>query len=268
MAAAAAWSVRPLATISISIFTASRVAARLYAQRAPCSRVHARCMTGWKPERFHGIILGRPGSGKGTQTARLRARFPDIKTLSAGDLLRQHVRRATGLANLLSTYIQRGALVPDDVVVDLVLRELSSTLRDQHWILDGFPRTLHQATSLDKKMDEMDQRLHLVMDLDVCPSVILDRVKDRWVHAPSGRVYNLSYNPPQVAGLDDVTGEPLTKRSDDDAETLKLRLQRHRDAIDPICVHYLSKGIYKSFPGSTSDEIFPQLEIALKQWFK
>lgn len=122
------------------------------------------------------------------------------------------------------------------------------------FILDGFPRTASQATQLDALIP-----INLVVSLKTPASVILERIAGRWVHAPSGRVYNTTFNAPKVAGKDDVTGEPLTKRADDDEETWKVRLKKFEETSEPLLDHYEKKGILWKVQGRSSDEISPVL---------
>lgn len=122
------------------------------------------------------------------------------------------------------------------------------------FILDGFPRTAGQATQLDALIP-----MNLVVSLKTPASVILERIAGRWVHAPSGRVYNTTFNAPKVAGKDDITGEPLTKRADDDEETWKARLQKFEETSEPLLNHYAKKGVLWEVQGNSSDEISPKL---------
>lgn len=125
-------------------------------------------------------------------------------------------------------------------------------------MLDGFPRTVGQAEALDASLNKLMQPLNLVINLQVPEDVILQRIMDRWVHIPSGRVYNLSYNPPRVPGLDDITGEPLSKRPDDTPEVFKVRLDQHHAMATPLLDHY--HDVVVNVKGNTSDEIYPQIE--------
>lgn len=122
------------------------------------------------------------------------------------------------------------------------------------FILDGFPRTPAQASQLDAQV-----MINLVVNIITPPSIILDRIANRWIHAPSGRVYNTTFNPPKVAGLDDFTGEPLTRRADDDPEIWKARLKRFEDTSRPLLEHYEQKGVLWTVQGKSSDEISPLL---------
>lgn len=208
------------------------------------------------------LLLGAPGSGKGTQTSKLLSHFKYIRSISSGDLLRQEIQKKTHLGSLASEYISQGKLLPDSLVTELVTNELTARgllSSDSSFLLDGFPRTLDQAKSLRSKLAPHGSPLNLVVELDVPSSVILERIENRYVHVPSGRVYNLTYNPPLVAGKDDVTGEPLTKRPDDTAEVFGKRLENYAQTVEPLKQFYADLGILHKVSGETSDIIFPQL---------
>ncbi|KAI8366169.1 adenylate kinase-domain-containing protein [Blakeslea trispora] len=205
------------------------------------------------------LLIGCPGSGKGTQSKRLQANF-GVSHFSSGDLLRKHIREKTSLGQQAHQYVSQGQLVPDDLLVSLIDNELLQ-MGNTNWLLDGFPRTVNQAKALDASLNKMMQPLNLVINLKVPEQVILQRILDRWVHIPSGRVYNLSYNPPLVAGRDDVTGEPLTKRPDDTEEVFRVRLDQHHQMAMPLLDHY--QAITVDVEGETSDAIYPQIEKAI-----
>ncbi|KAI8988411.1 adenylate kinase-domain-containing protein [Mycotypha africana] len=202
------------------------------------------------------LLIGCPGSGKGTQSTRLQRNF-GVAHLSSGDLLRKNIQEQTVLGRQAEKCVADGKLAPDDLVVSLIDAELRK-VGNANWLLDGFPRTLHQAKALDANLNRIMQPLNLVINLQVPEEVILQRIMDRYVHIPSGRVYNLSYNPPQIAGLDDITGEPLSKRPDDTTEVFKVRLDQHHRMAAPLLDHY--QDIVVHVEGSTSDEIYPKIE--------
>ena len=146
-----------------------------------------------------------------------------MKALSSGDVLRAQISQGTAIGKEAEKYIKNGGLVPDSTMVGLITEQLrqNNWLNQQsNWLLDGFPRTINQATELSKIIGRSAD-LNLVVELDVDQKVILDRIEARWVHVPSGRIYSLDYNPPKVPFKDDVTGEPLTKRADDTAEVFQ-----------------------------------------------
>ncbi|KAF3220274.1 hypothetical protein TWF679_009653 [Orbilia oligospora] len=186
------------------------------------------------------IMVGAPGAGKGTQAARLLKAFPSLKALSSGDILRDNVARST-------------EIVPDTLMSRLILASLPPA--EQSYILDGFPRTRPQAESLT----EAGVDVNFVVNLDVPHSVILDRIANRWVHPGSGRVYNLTYSPPKVEGIDDITGEKLVRRVDDDPDTFKVRLEKYEEKTGPLLELYKEKGVVWTVSGKTSDEITPKL---------
>ena len=161
-----------------------------------------------KSKILHALILGPPGSGKGTIASRIVKTF-HFNHLSSGDLFRAQISKGTSVGLTAKQFIDRGTLVPDDVTIKLVLNELRG-LSNHSWLLDGFPRTLHQAESLTHS-----ERLDTVIHLDVPFQTIIDRIRERWVHLPSGRIYHNTFNPPQTPGKDDITGEELVQREDD-----------------------------------------------------
>lgn len=209
------------------------------------------------------LLLGAPGSGKGTQTSRLIKRFSNLHSLSSGDILRAQIAAKSEVGKKAADYIKNGKLVPDSTMVELIDAELE--LRgwlneSSSWILDGFPRTRTQAESLRKVLIPRKATVNMVVELDVDQNVILERIEARWVHVPSGRVYNLDYNPPKVPFKDDITGEPLTKRSDDTAEVFQKRLDQYNLELGPLKEFYRDLGVFHRVSGNTSDVIYPKLE--------
>ncbi|PKY04841.1 adenylate kinase [Aspergillus campestris IBT 28561] len=215
------------------------------------------------------ILVGAPGVGKGTQTERLLTRFPELASISSGDLLRENVRNKTPLGLKAEAAMQAGNLVPDSMILELISNEFkhkgwltarssptspASVSSTASFILDGFPRTATQANSLDALVP-----VNFVVHLVTPPSVILSRIASRWVHEPSGRVYNTSFNAPKVPGKDDVTGEPLTQREDDSLETWTQRLRKFEETSRALLDHYGRRGCLWRVEGNSSDEISPQL---------
>jgi nucleoside-triphosphate--adenylate kinase len=178
------------------------------------------------------IILGAPGSGKGTISSRLVKEFR-LNHLSSGDLLRSNIERKTEIGKEAKDYVASGKLLPDDFITKLVIKELR-LLVNSSWLLDGFPRTLSQAKSLDDNKFTVDR----VINLNVPFDEIINRLKHRWVHPPSGRVYNLEFNPPKVAMKDDVTGDPLIQRPDDREDVVLARLKVYEKQTQPIVDYY------------------------------
>ncbi|KAF9017761.1 hypothetical protein CPC16_010133 [Podila verticillata] len=220
---------------------------------------------GYPPLRL--LLIGSPGAGKGTQSSRIQNNF-EVNSISSGDLLRKNIALGTDIGVRAAKEMKNGSLVSDEVMVKLIDQELNKIGAQQHWLLDGFPRTMTQAQTLDHTLESVNQPLNLVIHLNVPEDVILQRIMDRWVHIPSGRVYNMTYNPPKRAGLDDVTGEPLERRPDDNPETFKIRLQKHHELTEPLLDYYKQRNILVSLAGNTSDEIYPQIRQLLQTRFK
>ncbi|KAJ2705133.1 Adenylate kinase 2 [Coemansia sp. IMI 203386] len=211
------------------------------------------------------LILGAPGAGKGTQSSRIRKSF-DITAISSGDVLRRNIAQQTPAGLRAKESVARGELVSDDIIVELIRAELNTI--SGSWLLDGFPRNIAQAQALDTMLKGTGQPLNAVVNLVVPEEVILNRIIERYVHVPSGRVYNLTYNPPRVPGVDDVTGEPLEHRPDDNPESFKRRLQQYHALTEPLLEYYDKSSILTSFAGSTSDIIYPQLYRFLDERFE
>ncbi|XP_006618508.1 GTP:AMP phosphotransferase AK3, mitochondrial isoform X2 [Apis dorsata] len=206
-----------------------------------------------KAAAFRAVILGAPASGKGTMSARIVEQFK-LTHISSGDKLRLHMNNKTELGKAVSNYVLSGKFVPDDIMISMINEEIKA-IGNQNWLLDGFPRTLTQAEKLQKI-----HPINLVLYLDVPFEVILNRVKNRWVHLPSGRVYNIGFNSPKILGKDDVTGEPLSKRDDDKIEIVQRRLQEYSNATKPILTFYSNLGLLNTFRGNTTDEIWPHIK--------
>ena len=181
------------------------------------------------------LLLGLPGAGKGTQAQYLMERY-HIPQISTGDILRGAARAGTRMGLEAKKYMDRGALVPDDVVTQLVKERIQEPDCAKGFIMDGFPRTLAQAESLRKAGIDVD----LVIDIHVSDEQILRRLSGRRVHPSSGRSYHIEFNPPKVAGKDDVTGEPLIQRPDDNEATIRQRIATYHAQTEPLLNYYIS----------------------------
>ncbi|CAN0194226.1 unnamed protein product [Bubo scandiacus] len=202
------------------------------------------------------VVLGPPGSGKGTVCERIARSF-GLQHLSSGQFLRESLRGGGEVGVLAKQYLERGLLVPDHVITRVMMMELEKR-REQHWLLDGFPRTLGQAEALDRIC-----KLDLVISLNIPFETLKDRLSARWVHPGSGRVYNMDFNPPQIQGVDDLTGEPLVQREDDKPEAVAARLRKYKDAAKPVIELYKSRGILHSFSGTETNKIWPYVYTLL-----
>ncbi|BFY99978.1 hypothetical protein BsWGS_03018 [Bradybaena similaris] len=207
------------------------------------------------------IIMGAPGCGKGTISTRIAHDF-GVKHISSGDLLRRQVNDRTANGLIAKRYMDAGELVPDNVMLRMFALELSK-LSKSSWLLDGFPRTVEQAHALLR-----DYPIDVVINLRVPFDVIIDRIKGRWTHPGSGRIYHTEFDPPKVPGIDDVTGEPLIQREDDKEETVKARLEHYRRLTHPVLQYFRNKGMVEEFTGKYSNELWPQIHEALSQLVK
>lgn len=170
----------------------------------------------------------------------------------------------TELGKNAKKFMDAGALVPDELIVDLLKDEVSKHAKDSI-LLDGFPRTIKQAQVLNESF-----KVHCVLNLQVPHEVIMERMSNRWIHFPSGRTYSYDYKPPKKIGFDDVTGEPLSQRDDDKPEVVKRRLEHYEQMTAPLIEYYakLPGCISKSFRGNQSDVIYPQVQAFLEQELK
>lgn len=179
------------------------------------------------------ILLGAPGAGKGTQSAFICKQF-NIPQISTGDMLRAHVKNQTELGKKAKTFMDSGALVPDDLIIQMVKERLKEKDCQNGYLFDGFPRTIAQAQALKNQNVE----LWHVLEIDVPDEAVIERMSGRRVHLPSGRTYHIKHNPPKVAGKDDVTGEDLIHRDDDQEATVKKRLHVYHEQTKPLVNFY------------------------------
>ena len=181
------------------------------------------------------ILLGGPGAGKGTQAGYITQKYR-IPQISTGDMLRAAVKAGTPLGLAAKKVMDRGELVSDDIIIGLVKERIEKPDAANGFLFDGFPRTIPQADA----MKSSGVHLEHVVEIAVPDEAIVERMSGRRSHPASGRTYHVKYNPPKVAGKDDVTGEPLTQRDDDKEETVKKRLEVYHRQTEPL-VHYYEK---------------------------
>lgn len=192
------------------------------------------------------ILLGPPGAGKGTQATFIKEKF-GIPQISTGDMLRAAVKAGTPLGLEAKKVMDSGGLVSDDIIIGLVKDRLKEADCANGYLFDGFPRTIPQADA----MKDAGVKIDYVLEIDVPSETIIERMSGRRVHVASGRTYHVKFNPPKVAGKDDVTGEDLIQRDDDREDTVKKRLDVYRDQTAPL-VDYYSKW------AATGDAVAPQ----------
>jgi adenylate kinase len=179
------------------------------------------------------ILLGAPGAGKGTQATFICQRH-GIPQISTGDMLRAAVKAGTPLGVAAKKVMDAGGLVSDDLIIGLVKERITQPDCAKGFLFDGFPRTIPQADA----MKAAGVKIDLVLEIDVPDEAIVERMSGRRSHQPSGRTYHIKFNPPKVAGVDDVTGEPLIQRDDDKEETVKKRLQVYQSLTRPLVDYY------------------------------
>jgi adenylate kinase len=192
------------------------------------------------------MLLGAPGAGKGTQAKVLMDLF-DIPQISTGDMLRQAIKDNTALGLEAKSYMDKGALVPDDVMINMVKHRIQSPDCAKGFLFDGFPRTLPQAQALA----DSDVQLDYVIELKVADETIIKRLSGRRIHIPSGRVYHVNFNPPKQAGFDDETNGPLVQREDDKEETIRHRLSVYHAQTAPLIAYYRALSNNKNKPHLT-----------------
>lgn len=182
------------------------------------------------------ILLGSPGSGKGTQAQFITEKYA-IPQISTGDMLRAAVREGTALGVEAKKIMDAGGLVSDDIILGLIKERIKATDCANGFLLDGFPRTIAQAEGLEAMGVDIDA----VIEIVVADEEIVKRMAGRRVHLQSGRTYHVDYNPPKVEGMDDVTGEPLILRDDDKEETVRKRLSVYHEQTKPLVGYYAAK---------------------------
>jgi len=179
------------------------------------------------------ILLGAPGAGKGTQAAFLCQKY-GIPQISTGDMLRAAVKAGTAMGLAAKKIMDAGALVSDEIIIGLVKERIAQPDCANGFLFDGFPRTIPQAEA----MKEAGVKLDLVLEIDVPDEAIIERMSGRRVHVASGRTYHVKFNPPKADGKDDVTGEELIQRKDDEEATVRTRLQVYQSQTRPLVDYY------------------------------
>jgi adenylate kinase len=203
------------------------------------------------------VFLGPPGAGKGTQAKLLSQRMGFLH-LSTGDLLREAVKNQTPLGKKAKEYMDRGELVPDELIVQLIEETMP---KDGNVILDGFPRTVNQALALEEMLRVKGEKISKVLFFYVPDEVIIDRLSGRRVCSRCGAVYHVKYNPPKVEGVCDLCGGTLVQRDDDKEEVVRKRLEVYRKQTQPLVEFYQGKGIiYKLDAGKGVEELFEEVK--------
>jgi adenylate kinase len=204
---------------------------------------------------MNAIIFGAPGSGKGTYASRLQSRL-GVDVIAMGDIFREILKEDTPLGRKVKGYVEKGLLVPDDIVINVLKERLKKTSNGKGFILDGYPRTIKQAKALEEiaKID--------VILLQMVPDwIIIERLSSRRICRNCGAVYNIRYLKPKVDGVCDKCGGPLYQRSDDNPEVIKKRIQVYQEQTSPILQHYKEKNVPFIVSSITDLETKPEIVI-------
>jgi adenylate kinase len=199
------------------------------------------------------ILLGPPGSGKGTQGERLQADFR-LPYYATGDILRAAVRDGTDLARKAKAHMDRGDLVPDDVIIGVIAERVESPEAADGFILDGFPRTTAQAEALDEAMDRLGRELTAAILIEVSDEEVVRRLSGRRTCVKGGHIFHLDFDPPKKEGVCDVCGGELVVRDDDKPDVVRHRLEEYHSKTEPLVSYYQDKGILRRVDGDHPPE--------------
>lgn len=199
------------------------------------------------------IMLGAPGAGKGTQAKMIAAKY-GVPHISTGDIFRANIKNGTELGAKAKEYMDKGLLVPDELVVDLVIDRFKADDCAKGYILDGFPRTIPQAEALDKALSAIGDSVDYAINVEVPDENIIERMSGRRACVGCGATYHIQFNPTKVEGICDACGEKLILRDDDKPETVKNRLSVYHEQTQPLIDYYSKKGVLAEVDGTQSME--------------
>lgn len=209
------------------------------------------------------VLLGPPGAGKGTQAVKLVEKY-EIPHISTGDIFRKNIKEGTELGKKAQEYMNAGALVPDELVVDLVKDRLQQDDCKNGFLLDGFPRTIFQAEKLDEFLSESNQKMDIVINLRVEKEALIKRLTGRRVCKDCGASYHIVNIPPKKEGVCDICGGELIQRKDDNIETVENRINVYEEQTAPLIGYYKEAGSLVDFDGEASlDEVFDAIVQAI-----
>jgi adenylate kinase len=194
------------------------------------------------------ILLGPPGAGKGTQAERISEDF-HLPYIATGDILREAVKTQSDLGREAKQYMDKGELVPDDIIIGVILEKVQAPEAADGFLLDGFPRTIAQAEALDEAFGNLDRGLTAALLLEVPDDEVIRRLSGRRV-SPAGRPYHVEFNPPKVPGKCDVDGSDLIQRDDDKPDVIRKRLEVYQSSTAPLVQYYEERGLLRRFDGT------------------
>lgn len=211
------------------------------------------------------VMIGPNGCGKGTQAQYLKEKF-DVCHISTGDALRDQKKKGTEIGKKAEAFMVEGKLVPDELMLDVVQNELNRPECQRGFLLDGFPRTTGQVEKLDEMLKKRHTPLTHVFHFDCDHETVVDRTSGRLFHPGSGRTYHLKYKPPKVPFKDDLTGEPLIQRVDDQREKVQVRLNEYSQKTEPIVAIYQKRGLVRSIDANLSiGEVTADIDAFMKK---
>ena len=199
------------------------------------------------------IMLGAPGAGKGTQAKKIAAQY-SIPHISTGDIFRANIKNNTELGQKAKTYMDKGELVPDSLVVDLIMDRFKEADCANGYVLDGFPRTIPQAEALDNALKANGEKVDFAINVEVPDENIINRMSGRRACVGCGATYHIKYNPTKVEGVCDACGEKLILRDDDKPETVKNRLSVYHEQTQPLIDYYNRAGVLAEVDGTKDME--------------
>lgn len=209
------------------------------------------------------IMLGAPGAGKGTQAKRIAEKY-SIPHISTGDIFRANIKNGTELGNKAKTYMDKGELVPDSLVVDLVIDRFKEADCANGYVLDGFPRTIPQAEALDEALKAIGEKVDYAINVEVPDENIINRMSGRRACVGCGATYHIKFNPTKVENVCDACGQNLILRDDDKPETVKNRLEVYHNQTQPLIDYYSKQGIMKEVDGTVAmDDVFAAITAIL-----
>jgi adenylate kinase len=209
------------------------------------------------------LIMGRPGAGKGTQAANIKEYY-NIPHISTGDMFRARMKNQTKLGLLAKSYMEKGDLVPDEVTIGIVEERLQEPDCANGFLLDGFPRNVSQAEALDNILSENNVKLDAVLDVNVEPQILINRIVGRRICKNCGATFHVEFNKPKKDGICDNCGSPLVQRADDTVETAGSRLKVYDDSTAPVLAYYQKQDLLKTVNGDQAvDKVFEDIKNAL-----
>lgn len=210
------------------------------------------------------VLLGPPGAGKGTQASAIVSKY-SIPHISTGDIFRANIKNGTELGKQVEAYMNKGLLVPDELVVSIVKDRLTKEDCKNGFLLDGFPRTVNQAEALDKELKDMNIKLDKVINIEVGKEILIERAIGRRICKNCGATYHVKFNPPKAENICDKCGGELYQRDDDKVETVEKRIKVYHEQTQPLIDYYKDKGLLLNLDGTKSiEEVFNEIVASLE----